>query len=313
MIENHCPDLAFFSEANLYPSTTEAERQIPGYTIVTTVDFRMGFNSRLVLLVREGFNVNIEQDLMEADIASIWTTIPRRGTKKLRVGGVYREHQLIGRSEQVDTSTIECWNSKWNRYLRQWETAADRDTEVIVIGDTNLDIEKWESPDKGTEHMTIETQNRIETWGFVQLVRGATRFWPQLEDSLVDQVWTNVDNKVIQCKHIVRVVGDHTILEVLFRLKGSQLRPQEVLKRNRKNFSEEMYKQEVMKLDWSQLYEETDPNLAYYLFETKIGDLLDSMVPYKVTQVRKSYKNWLSEETKEVMKERNFARKKARQ
>ena len=56
-----------------------------------------------------------------------------------------------------------------------------------------------------------------------------------------------------------------------------------------------------------------DPNLAYNMFENKIVEILDRMAPFKVTQVRKNYNVWLTDETKELMAVRDIARDKASQ
>ena len=160
--------------------------------------------------------------------------------------------------------------------------------------------------------MVAETQGRIETCGFVQLVREPTRFWPQTEDSLIDQIWTNAPNKIVQCSNIVRSVGDHNIVGATMRLKGTQSYPQEVLKRHRKNFSAAQYNTEIENIDWSDLYSEEDPNLAYNIFEETIGKILDNMAPFKVYQVRNHYNSWLTDETKTLMRDRDIAREKAR-
>ena len=113
LVATHKPDLAFLSEANLYPDTTAEESHIPGYSIVTTLDFDNNYNSRLVLLIREGFNTKIEKWLYGNKTSPVYGSQSQGG----EVGDYwleefYREHQLIGRIGEADTSTIVCQKFK---------------------------------------------------------------------------------------------------------------------------------------------------------------------------------------------------------
>ena len=95
MLNDYNPDIGIISEANLWPADLGYQIRIPGYQIVTTIDFSKGCCSRLVVLVREGVNVILLQDYMDPDISSIWLKLPRRGMRPLIVGAIYREHKLL--------------------------------------------------------------------------------------------------------------------------------------------------------------------------------------------------------------------------
>ena len=87
LVDEHRPDMVFISESNLRFMVPDHENNIVGYYIVATKDLEPNGLSRLILLVREGFNIEIHHQLMEEWIASIWVKIPRKGNKKLLVGG----------------------------------------------------------------------------------------------------------------------------------------------------------------------------------------------------------------------------------
>ena len=69
-----------------------------------------------------------------------------------------------------------------------------------------------------------------------------TRFWPGAEDSLIDHCWVNCGDRIIAVKNTVRAVGDHNLLEIQIRVKGSVDTEQNVVKRNWKLMDMERFK-----------------------------------------------------------------------
>ena len=93
--------------------------------------------------------------------------------------------------------------------------------EVVVAGDLNLDFLKWSNPEQINLNTTSETENRIKTLGYSQLVQGPTTFWVDTEPSLVDQVWTRNPQSVLQCNNITKAVANHNVIDTIIRLKGN--------------------------------------------------------------------------------------------
>ena len=61
--------------------------------------------------------------------------ISSKGEKNVIMGAIYREHCLIRQPDPNNTG-----------HISQWVAASAR-ADTIVIGDINLDINKWENPD----------------------------------------------------------------------------------------------------------------------------------------------------------------------
>ena len=90
------PDLFLISEAYLFNNDPEYMTNINGYSITHCETFLKHKYSRLVLLIKEGMKVKMRPDLMDdQDVASIWLDLTRRGTKKVILGFIYREHKLL--------------------------------------------------------------------------------------------------------------------------------------------------------------------------------------------------------------------------
>ena len=60
----------------------------------------------------------------------------------------------------------------------------------LIIGDTNLDKEKWNAPEQIHIHMVDLVKEEIKTLNYCQIIEGITRSWPGQESSLIDQCWT---------------------------------------------------------------------------------------------------------------------------
>ena len=59
-----------------------------------------------------------------------------------------------------------------------------------------MDMFKWLNPDQKCVNMVQDTLYEIVSLNFVQIIEGATRFWPGKENSMLDQCWTNSPEKI---------------------------------------------------------------------------------------------------------------------
>ena len=156
-------------------------------------------------------------------------------------------------------------------FIDKWLLAKSKG-DVIVLGDTNLDHLKWPLPDHDHIYMTDITKNEIETEGFSQIVEGYTRSWVGQANSLIDQCWSNCGNRIISCRNIVRGASDHNLIELVIRTKGVNSAPKEAMRRQRKNFILSDYVNRVKNIDWSNLYDTEDLDIANDIFENNIKE-----------------------------------------
>ena len=84
-----------------------------------------------------------------------------------------------------------------------------------------------------------------------------------------------------------------------------------IKKRTFKNFAPEIFIEAVSKTSWLDVYLCDDIATAVNLVSTKLNNILDEMAPVKVIQVRSHYAPWMSEKTKQKIKERYIAQKRA--
>ena len=311
LVDEMNPDLAYISEANLFAGLALHLRQIEGYHLVYTKAMDFFGYSCLILLVKQGFQVKIMEDWMEEEVASIWTKIARRGCKGVYIGGIYREHKLLLQGYPNNTDDDDLQARRWSKFIQQWITAA-RGSQCFVIGDTNLDTFKWDSPDQTHLPMVQQTKDKIQSLNFTQIVEGATRSWPDKADSQIDHVWTNSPEMVLSSRNLVRATGDHNLLVIEIKIKGTEPERIEIKKRNWKQLNLERFRETAAAINWEDMYSLTNLDQANSMFVDKITNVLDIEAPWKIFLPRFFFRNWISSETKVKMKCRDETRERAR-
>ena len=294
------PDLVAISEANLYSTEDDHSTNIPGYELITTVDYGLTGISRLVVLAKTDLNYTVMIEKMEPKIASIWLRFPRKGKKPLIVGALYREHHLLEQDLPNRTGEPATQNERWNKILNQW-TNLPAGAEVLVVGDLNIDFTRWTNPDHLHKYMTDQTRLRIEGIGYVQLVKEPTRYWQQTKPSLIDQSWTNSPNMIVKCLNISRPVADHNMIVTTVNLKSKPRTNCEIIKRDFKNFNTEGFQHRVRDIDWEEIYKYENVNLAYDFLESKLLEALAEFAPMKKIQPSRRKKLWVTERSRQLI------------
>ena len=310
LTEDESPDFLFITEANRPAGLPEHTSQINGYQTVFPKSMETKGFSRIVLLIKEGVIFEVDRKLMEDDdIASIWIKVRGKGRKNMVIGGVYREHTLL---DQPGISA-EPANQKrrWKNFVRQWRRAIQQYDSCWVVGDLNLDMQRWNNPRAEHAEMIELVKNDIETNNFVQLIDEPTRFWQDQPQSILDHVWTNSAERAISVKNKIRAISDHNVTGVKIRIKGQNNQSIETLSRDWSKLDVDSFIRSVAELDWSYLLECTDVTLAYNDLEEEIVKLLDEKAPMRKKQVRSKPPKWISEAAKEMIKERDKAREMA--
>ena len=80
-----------------------------------------------------------------------------------------------------------------------------------------------------------------------------------------------------------------------------------------KHFNPEEFKAAIQGVSWLDVYLSENVNHAVKLMSDKITSILDIMAPMRTVQIRTNYSPWLSQETKDLMSERNSLHSRAAQ
>ena len=306
------PDLCYVSEANLWLGLDPMETDIQGYKMLLPNTMTSLKHARIILLVKDDVTVQLLEDKNEVEAAVIWVKVGANRRKSLLVGGIYRQHQLLGTDKELTRQQLQLEQElRWSRIVKRWRKLS-RNNDCVVIGDLNMDYLRWDSPESHLEKMVDEMKDSVETAGFQQLIVNYTRTWRQQTDSLLDHVWTNCPMKIVKVSNNDRASSDHNVIGCEVASKDIKNVANNIVKRVWKNFKKAECLQEFKNSDWTAIMNETDVNVANALLEEKVCQIMDKFAPMRTIQVRSDYKDWLKDATKVKMQERNDARTFAR-
>ena len=148
------PDLCYISEANLWNGLDHHEREILGHEIIYPNTMERLGHARIILLVREGISVVKLNQYMESDTATIWVRVGSSRKKSIIVGGIYRQHRVLGVTDK-EASRLDLkleQEERWKRVVKHWK-AASNNANCITMGDINLDYKRWQEPEFLQENM----------------------------------------------------------------------------------------------------------------------------------------------------------------
>ena len=145
----------------------------------------------------------------------------------------------------------------------------------------------------------------------MEVCKEPTHSWPGQVPSGLDHIYTSVPDKLSQVQ--VKFIGssDHRLILATRFAKNIRQNIRYCQKRSYKNFDEAKFLEEVDKLSWWEVYVSTDVDIAVDIFTKKLTDILDKMAPIRKFQIRKKYASWLSDSTKDLMRERDQAQQNA--
>ena len=271
-------------------------------------------HARILLLVRNVITITKLDQYMDQRTATIWVRIGNGKNNSVVVGGLYREHSQLGQQDLNSTwlEKKEEQEQRWNLIVNNWRQAATN-PRCLVIGDFNLDHLRWRNPDQFNENMVTKVQEQIEVLGFTQMISGYTRRWRNQSDSLLDQIWSNCQHRVIRHFNQNRGESDHNLIGLEIATKDIMTGGSNVVKRSWKNFSTEICSEKFRLEDWSSILEEDNLDRANTILEEKIGAILDSEAQMVVQQIRVGYHNWITDNTKLEMEIRDTARNRAKE
>ena len=120
VIQQYCPDIYVISESNLLESVTAENRNIAGYRMILPRTSEVQKISRIVILVRQGVEVEVLRQHMDTTVAAIWVKVTTSGRKSLIIGAIYREHQFICQDQPTDSDTDQRQLERWRLFVDTW-------------------------------------------------------------------------------------------------------------------------------------------------------------------------------------------------
>ena len=319
IIASHHPHVLGLSEANLSIDHDLNQVQYTDYNLhisptASNPNLKL---SRVVAYTHKSLIVKRRSDLEDSRVSAIWLEVGLPNKKKIIVCQAYREWRYVGQQDTL-SSTVDAQFQRWSIFLALWEKALLEGKEVVVMMDANLDFLKWTREDLPSNDSTYRLKSLIELLfnqiiphGVTQLVTVPTRSWPGQPEAGLDHIYSNKPDKLSEVFAEYAGGSDHKLIKVIRYAKSIKKKVRYVRKRSFKNFDSEKFLAAVRQISWWDVYMCQDAEVAAELLTSKLTAVLDAMAPIKTIQVRSHYAPWLSQSTKEIMKERNEAQETA--
>ena len=319
IINQHNPNLLGLSECELKKENIVLkDLKIPGYEILFPKSWEVHGYARVVVYVKKSLQYEQVFDLEDNLVQSVWLKGGYKNGKKIYFCHAYREHSsAMGDSIASQSNYLQI-------LLAQWEAASEHSfpiepNEVHVSLDMNLDYlkEKWLKASYRLCSLTQLVQNACNANNFTQLVLEPTRCMynsvtDTTEISCIDHVYCNAKHRCSTPVVTVSGASDHDIISYIRYSKAPPCPARTIRKRSYKDFIEEDFVTDMAVVDWTDVYSATDVDSAADIFTRKFTNVLNRHAPWVIFQQRKYFCPWLTETTKELMKQRDLWKKEAK-
>ena len=320
IVNTEKPSIFGLSEVELKKENVDVKMlKVPGYDVLFPKSWSVHGFARVVVYVRKTLRYEQVHDLEDDLIQSIWIKGGFKNSKKIYFCHAYREHSsALGDS-------INSQKEYLSKFLDQWEAAVDHNfptepNEVHVSLDMNLDYqnEKWIQPTYRLCSLTKLVQNICNANNFTQLVSEPTRTMfnsvtGTTDISCIDHLYCNARYKCTTPRVIVNGTSDHDIVSYVRYSKAPPTPARVIRRRSYKDFIEEDFITDLAVVDWSAVYAAEDVDVATEIFTEKFKYTLNQHAPWIIYQQRKNYTPWITAETKDLMKQRDAWKLKAKE
>ena len=317
VIKQHNPFIMGISECELKRDrVNEKVFKIPGYDILYPKSWNEHGYARVVVYIKKTFKYEQVHELEDDHIQSVWIKGGQRNSKNIYFCHAYREHlSTLGAAAQREYMST---------FLSQWDAAtqhggSDEPNETHISGDLNIDIlnGRWLQSDYHLISLSRMLKTTCNVGNFHQLVKDVTRVQfnsvtSVTDMSCIEHVYTNARFRCSEAEVTSFGDSDHDIVSYTRYSKNPPIPARIVCKRSYKDFDSEAFKSDVERTDWSDVYSYDDVDLATECLTRKLRYILNVHAPWVRVQHRKFFVPWITDETKELIVQRDLWKKKAK-
>ena len=291
----------------------QSKLHIPGYKIFLPNTWEKHGQARLMVYAKEELQVKVWPPCNSVnDLPTVTFLISLGREKQTVVNYFYRE--FTGGVSGL--SDIAAQNERLARQIEHWRTICRGKRDFVSLGDANLCSVRWHDENYERQEQVAMVQSFLLDTACSQLVQGYTRSeiiqGGALSRSGIDHCYSNVPEKL--SNPVVLVVGDSDHLGVVVTkyTRSAPIKPRTVIKRSYKNFNIELFLTDILNstID-NDVTGSNDIEEAAEIFEQGFRSILDKHAPIKVFQMRKHYSPYVSELTKNLIKQRNYLKEEA--
>ena len=254
------------TESKLDATVLDGEVNIDGYEVIRSDRNRHG--GGVACYVRNDISFNIRSDFSD-EIENIVFDMLLPKTKPILVGFLYRPPDQSKFLDKLSTAI-----SRSNTFDNQ---------EVYILGDLNINlINKQKHIPNGIKRY----KEFCSLYGLEQLISTPTRVTKN-SSSILDHILTNSTDRVSQSGVIDTGLSDHQLIYCTRKITRTKFNSHKnITIRSLKNYSQDVYLEELNKINFPDYSKFTDINDAYSDFIGKVSLTIDKIAPMKEIRIK---------------------------
>ena len=185
---------------------------------------------------------------------------------------------------------------RFSAWLDKVGTILEGGREIWCMGDYNLDLDRRNDNTYNRKNLATLAFEELMGRGLAQMIEGPTHR-RQESESTIDMIFTNEPRK-IETSGKIATGTEHDCVWILHKSKFVPVK-QEMVKRNFKNFNEEVVLDEARKMNWNfeglLSSDEQELNNRVEELEQKISYLIDEHAPIQKVKVDPAKIVWMTD------------------
>ena len=310
LIQEQSCDVCSLSEVDIVDFDEKKPFSIEGFKTFFPLK-RTGTNTkRLICLVKIGIEAKQRDDLMSEHLSNVWLEI-KGINQKVLICAIYREFNdltstgQMNPDQQVDKLEI----------LHTQIEKASKEGLILIIGDMNIDLEKWEDLKYYQKKQAEKYQSLIGECGLEIMDFGMTYNGNkngEVINSALDHAITNKPRAINNYyKTLIDAnLSDHHMISVDLNIKTPKLQEKIIRARDCRKLrsNPEFFLKELRNVEWEILGNMEDVDPMEEFMTKKTNDCLDISAPWKSRKIKpKRYD--MPKEVQSAIKVRNDLRK----
>ena len=204
-------------------------------------------------------------------------------------------------------------------FCEQMEAAAKISDNIVIIGDMNLNSEKWDQKNYNLHAISDLIRSATSRLNLRHIKTGPTFTSEKCSltyTSTLDHCFVHEGMKTIKSGLLDSSLSDHLPLYVELSCQNESLENENkkdkiILKRCYRNFDHKAFNNHLASLPWEGLADVEDVDEMATAIEKLVTNSLDIYAPMKEINIPKGYNSDLSQDTKKLISERDNLRKTA--
>ena len=161
MIEEEELDIIGVSETDLKDFDESLPYTLRGFKTFWPLKRSETNMKRMLCFVKQDVEVRERTDLMSPHISSIWLEHKPLNGKKILLCLAYREFNPCTGEEEIDKTNVSEQLSRFELFSQQVEKAAQESENIYILGDMNVDINRWNNKDYYLKKISEEYQSLL--------------------------------------------------------------------------------------------------------------------------------------------------------